>query len=346
MGIVKISYEKLIDITTRILEGYVISPDANLIAKVLVEADAMGISSHGVAKLPGYIKTYDMGLVSASTDMLLLNETLSAANYDAGNGWGQVAADLAMRKAVEKARQTGVGVVGVRNSNHFGVTAYYTNIAAEVGCIGFAITNTAAVVVPFGSLEPSLGTNPIAISIPRGNGQDPVVLDIATSNAARGKIIRAAEMGQEIPADWAVTKEGRETRNAQEALEGYLLPMAGAKGSGLAMMVDILCGVMTGAGFGTQIPRMFQPGKPQNLGHLFGAVDIKAFMDLDEFFARMDKKTAETVGSKPREGVERVLMPGEVEFINRRKSIEQGICLSSDIYLDLKGLALNQGFEI
>lgn len=306
----------------------------------------MGIGSHGVAKLAGYVRTYELGLVSSSTDMKLLRDAPSAANYDAGNGWGQVASVFAMGKAIEKAKKTGVGVVGVKNSNHFGVTAYYTNLAAAENCIGFAITNTAAVVVPFGSAEPSLGTNPIAISVPREGGRNPVVLDIATSNVARGKILRAAKLGKEIPNDWAITKDGQETTDVQKALEGYLLPMAGVKGSGLAMMVDILCGVLTGANFGAQVPRMFQPGKPQDLGHLFAAIDIGAFMDLDEFFVRMDRRTEETVTSKPKQGVERVLMPGEVEFMNRERSMKQGISLPTDVYLELKELAKKQGFLI
>jgi LDH2 family malate/lactate/ureidoglycolate dehydrogenase len=190
-----------------------------------------------------------------------------------------------------------------------------------------------------------LGTNPLSIAVPAGKGMDPVVLDMATSNAARGKIIVAKTKGDTIPEGWAVTKDGEPTTDPVAALEGLLLPM-GSKGSGLAIMVDILSGVLTGAWFGKRVPRMYEDPEPQRIGHFFGVIKVDAFMDAEEFGRRIQEKVDETVNSKPAKGFDRVYMPGEIETLKMKKQLAEGIALSPAIFRDLEQTGKQYGVDI
>ncbi|PZE21052.1 Ldh family oxidoreductase [Paenibacillus xerothermodurans] len=319
--------------------------EAAIIADNLVDADLLGVESHGVSRVPGYLKRMEQGLIERSTNISLISETPTTAMYDAGNGWGQVVAVKAMQAAIDKAKAYGTAFVGVNNSNHFGTCSYYTRMAAAEGCIGIAMTNSSAMMVPFGSLAPSLGTNPLSFAIPTGAGQDPVVLDMATSNVARGKIIVAKTKGNQIPEGWAVTKDGEPTTDPIAALEGFLLPM-GSKGSGLAIMVDVLSGVLTGALFGKRVPRMYEDPEPQNIGHFFGVIRVDAFMPLDEFYRRMQEKIDETVKSQPAKGFNRVYMPGEIESLKMKKQLAEGIALSPAIFRELEQTGRKYGVDI
>ncbi|KIL52130.1 Ldh family oxidoreductase [Jeotgalibacillus soli] len=335
MSKVIVDVGKLRAFCTNVLAQSIPKEEAAIVADNLVEADLLGISSHGVCKVADYLKRMEDGLIERKTEILYTSKTKTTALYDASNGWGQVVSVKAMEKVIDMALEYGTGFVGVKNSNHFGITSYYTKMAAERGCIGIATTNASGLMVPFGSREPSLGTNPISIAVPAGPGKEPVVLDMSTGNTARGKITLAQKTGGTIPEDWAITKDGNPTIDPREALEGYLLPM-GAKGSGLAIMVDILSGVLTGALFGSSVPRMYEDKKPQNLGHSFAAISIEAFVEITEFYERMDRKIAETVNSQPMAGFDRVYMPGEVEAEKKRLYVENGVPLSYEIYEELK----------
>jgi LDH2 family malate/lactate/ureidoglycolate dehydrogenase len=319
--------------------------EAKIVADNLVEADLLGFYSHGVCKVADYLKRMEDGLIEKKTTISLVSETKTTAVYDAHNGWGQYVSVKAMESAIEKALEYGTGFVGVRNSNHFGITSYYTKLAAEKGCIGFATTNASNLMVPFGSKEPSLGTNPVSFAIPAGEGKCPVVLDMSTGNTARGKITLAKKVGGKIPEDWAITQDGKPTTNPTEALAGYLLPM-GPKGSGLAIVMDILSGVLTGSLFGTSVPRMYEDPEPQRLGHFFGAISIEAFMDKSEFFQRMEQKISETVNSAPMEGFNRVYMPGQMEEEKKQKQIKEGIVLPTEIYEELQLTGNRYGIDI
>jgi LDH2 family malate/lactate/ureidoglycolate dehydrogenase len=213
--------------------------DAEVIADSLVHANLTGVHSHGVSKVNDYLTRLDKNLVTKETNISVVRESATTALLDAGNGWGQIVSQKAVEMAVEKAKQYGSSWIGVRNSNHYGTAAYWTSQIAAQGMIGISMTNTSPVMVPFGSKVPTLGTNPICIAVPSPSGK-PIMLDMATSNQARGKITLAAKIGKPIPSDWAITIDGQETTDPQEALKGSLLPFGGAKGSGLAMMVDIL----------------------------------------------------------------------------------------------------------
>jgi LDH2 family malate/lactate/ureidoglycolate dehydrogenase len=319
--------------------------EAAVIADNLIDSDLLGVESHGVSRVPGYLKRMEQGLIERSTKITLISETPTTAMYDAGNGWGQVAGVKAMETAIEKAKAYGTAFVGVNNSNHFGTCSFYTRMAAAEGCIGIAMTNSSAMMVPFGALEASLGTNPLSIAVPAGKGKDPVVLDMATSHVARGKIIVAKTKGVQIPEGWAVTKDGEPTTDPIAALEGFLLPM-GSKGSGLAIMVDILSGVLTGSLFGKRVPRMYEDPEPQNIGHFFGVIRVDAFMKLEEFEQRIQEKIDETVNSKPAKGFDRVYMPGEIETLKMKKQLAEGIALSPAIFRELEQTGKQYGVDV
>ncbi|TQM13385.1 Ldh family oxidoreductase [Pseudonocardia kunmingensis] len=316
--------------------------EAVVVAESLVAADLCGVGSHGVSRISDYLGRLDDGLIERRTRLEIVSETSTTALLDAGNGWGQVASARAVELAIGKAREHGSAWVGVRNSNHNGTGRYWVSRIAEAGMVGIAATNGSPVMAPFGSREPSLGTNPIAMGAPTRSGA-PVVLDMATSSQARGKILLAAKNGEPIPEGWALTADGAPTTDAKQAWDGVLLPMAGPKGSGLAMMIDVLAGVLTGARFGAHMPRMYADPEPQRLGHFFAAVDIAAMTPMEEFLDRMHMREHETRDSAPAEGFTEVLMPGDVE--NRRAShrASAGIRLSPAIHEELLTTARRYG---
>lgn len=309
--------------------------EAEVIADSLVDANTIGVDSHGVTRLSLYLQRLKEATINSNTKMEILRETETTALYDANNGWGQYAGKIAMQEAVKKAKKYGTATIGVTNSNHFGTASYFTKMAAKENCIGIAMCNTTPIMVSWGSNEPTLGTNPLSIAIP--TNRHPVVLDMATSNVARGKINLAAKNGEKIPTGWAITKEGKDTTDPHEALKGYLLPL-GPKGSGLAMMIDIMSGVMTGALFGKDIPRMYDDKEPQRLGHLFIAIDPECFIDIETFKSRMDERIDQTIKSTPAEGFEQVYMPGDIEEMNREKHVREGLTLSTALYEELRAL--------
>jgi LDH2 family malate/lactate/ureidoglycolate dehydrogenase len=248
-----------------------------------------------------------------------------------------------MELAIEMARETGTGVVGVRNSSHFGTSSFFVEQAVRQGMIGMALTNAPANMPPAGGRSRYFGTNPLAIGIPCGN-ERPVILDMSTSVVARGKIVMAQKAGQDIPAGWAIDEHGEPTEDAATALRGAVLPMAGYKGAGLALMIDALCGVLTGAAFGNHIVDLYDEGNQvQNVGHFFVVIDIDVFMPVDAFRARMDQ-FAQEIRSQPRmPGVDRIYLPGEIEQEAAERTRESGIVVSDAGRLELDELAKHLG---
>jgi LDH2 family malate/lactate/ureidoglycolate dehydrogenase len=232
----------LLEACGRILEKVGVPPEqARIIAEVTVEADLRGIGSHGLLRLPAYVHRVQAGLMAADTQLKVVRERGATVLLDAQGGFGQVAGVYAMNQAIERARQHGVGFVAVRNANHFGIAAYYTMMALPHRMIGIAATNAAPSMAAWGGTTPVLGTNPISVAIPTGQDVD-IVLDMASSVVARGKIRAAATKGERIPLGWALDAEGRPTEDPQAALKGTLLPIGGPKGYGLALVVDVLAG--------------------------------------------------------------------------------------------------------
>lgn len=338
---IKINAETLKSYCTDVLnKAGIRKEEAEVIADNLVDANLSGVDSHGVTRLADYLTRLEEGKIELETNVTIERETTTTALFNANNGWGQYASKIAMDTAIEKAKKHGSSIVGVKNSNHYGTAAYYTRMAAKAGMLGIAMSNASPLMVAWGSKKPTLGTNPLSIAVPTNT--HPVVLDMATSTVARGKINLAAKNGTPIPEGWATNERGEPTTDAKEALKGFLLPF-GAKGSGLAMMIDIMTGVMTGSMFGEDVPRMYDDPEPQQLGHLFILFNIEAFIDLEEFKERMDERIRQTIESPPSEGFDRVFMPGDIEQMTREKRLAEGIPLSEAIYKELQQLGEKYG---
>ncbi len=317
--------------------------DADLIAESLVQANLWGVDSHGVTRMAIYVKRLRKKLVNPKPRIAILRETSAMAVVDGDNGSGQVVATRAIELAIAKARENGVGLVGVCNSNHFGAAAFFTRMALRKGMIGIAISNGPATMAPWGGRSPYLGTNPISIAVPAGQ-ELPVVLDMATSVVARGKIILAAQKGESIPEGWAIDLDGEVTTDSAKALDGAVLPFGGPKGSAIALLIDVVAGVLTGAAFGSHVGALYgDVEQAQCVGHMMGAVDIRWFSDVDTFKNRMDRMIQELKSVPPAKGVSEVLLPGEIETRIQQQRETEGIALAPDVINDLYQLGLEYG---
>lgn len=318
---------------SRCLQAVAVPPDdANTTADNLIDAHLGGIDSHGVANvLHLYVERLEVGMVNPRLSLRVIQESDAMALLDGDHGLGAVAGVRAMELCLAKARTTGAAWVGVRKSNHFGTCAFFTNRIAAEGMIGVAFTNTAARMAPWGGTVPHLGTNPLCFSVPRRTG-GPLSVDLATSVAARGAVLLAASRGQPIPEHWTLDREGRPTTDPQAALDGTVRPMANHKGSALALIIDVLSGVLTGAAWGRGVGRLLEDlDRPQNVGHLIGAIDIARFLPLDQFLDRLEQFGGELLRSPTAEGVERILLPGdrEAETVECRR--REGISMAEPL---------------
>jgi LDH2 family malate/lactate/ureidoglycolate dehydrogenase len=284
--------------------------DAAIEAECLLAAHFRGFDTHGVPCVPPYIECLRAGRINPRPAIRIQRRSPWAIAVDGNNGMGHVVATRAMRAAIEAADEIGIGVACVRHSNHFGAACIYPMMALESDCIGVAMANAAPNVVPWGSREPLLGTNPIAVAVPAGR-HPPFVFDMATSVVARRKIRIAAEADQPIPEGWAVDAEGRPATTARAAMKGSLLPFGGAKGSALAMLSDVLAGVMTGAQFaGTVLSTYTNHEREVDSGNLLVAMKVASFMPVKAFKRRMDTLIERVGALSPAEGFDEVRMAG------------------------------------
>ena len=285
--------------------------DARLVAESLVTADMWGHPSHGMLRLPWYVARIQSGTMRAVTEIETVSSLAAVSVLDGRDGIGQVVTHRAVTAAGNAANTYGVGVVAVRNSNHFGTAAYWTRILAEWGCIGILTTNGSPAMAPWGGVEKLVGANPWSIAAP-GGSHGTVVLDIANIGVARGKVYAARERGQRLPEGWAIDASGLPTTDPQAAIDGLILPMAGHKGYAISVMMDVLSGVLTGSSFGSDVVGPYVPDRRSGCGHLVIAIDIAAIMAPEEFAQRMDLLITELKGSRAVAGRE-ILMPGELE---------------------------------
>ena len=246
---------------------------AEAVADALIDAELTGVSTHGVSRLAVYMQRMDAGVMSRENNIRIVRESTSTLVVDAGNSLGAAAAKFAMERCIAKAKETGCCFASVHSSNHFGTAAYYTRLAAAQDMIGFACTNLKGKIAPFGSAEPYMGTNPISVAAP--SDDLPVVLDMAPSVVALGKLILAQKLGKSIPEGWALDKDGRPTTDPAAGRAGSLVPIGGAKGSGLAIMVDVLCGILGGGPYGPHLHDLYVMDEPQGVSHFLGAIDIR-----------------------------------------------------------------------
>lgn len=310
--------------------------DAAIFARVLVDADVHGTSTHGLSRLGIYLERIGRGLIDPKAELVIDRSHGSVLAIDAGNGLGQVQAMKALSLLLPLARANGVAAATVRNSQHFGAVSYYCNRAAEQGMILLAMTNCEPAMSPTGGYEAFFGTNPIAATFPRKSGP-PVKVDLATSIVARGNIIAANRKKQAIPEGWALNQAGAPTTNASEALLGTVLTMAGHKGYALALMVEILSGVLSGAAVGSEVGSMYKNlERKQDVGHFFCLLDISAFMDLNTFDERIDSMVGRLKTNKHRPGVDEILIPGERSARAAENNEKHGIPLGDETIAEIK----------
>lgn len=309
--------------------------NALVVAESLVEADLRGVDSHGVVRTSIYLKRLEEGMMEANADITAVSETDFMALLDGKNNFGSVVGSSALELAIEKAKKNGIGLVGVKNSNHFGTGAYYAKKAVDKDMILLVLSNASQTMPPTGGVRPFLGTNPLAIGVPTGT-DIPFILDMATSVVARGKIIVAAQKGESIPLGWAVDKDGNPTTDAEAALDGSVLPLGGPKGYGISMFIDILAGVLTGAGFGKYVNNMYENwNDPQNVGHFFLAINVSNFMPVELFKERMDLYISDLKAEPKAPGVEEIFIPGEIEHRRTLERKEKGIELPVKVVQEL-----------
>lgn len=305
--------------------------DAEHVGTSLVKADLRGVDSHGVTRIPIYLERLRRGLVNKQPNIRVFVKGAGVAAVDGDNGMGAVVGRRAMEAAISLAKEAGTGAVAVRGSNHFGTAAEYAYQAVEARCIGVACSNAPPTMAPWGGRVRYFGTNPLAVGVPAGKHRS-LVLDMATSSVARGKVILAAKRGEPIPEGWALDPEGRPTTDAEAALAGAVLPFGGPKGSAIALIIDLLSGVLSGANFGPNIPDLYEQLEDrQNLGHFFLAVEIERFMEFGAFTARVDQLLDGLKACPPAAGYEEVLLPGEIETRNQVERLRRGIPVTGEI---------------
>lgn len=338
--------KELVEWATQVLKKVSMpESDAKTTATILVKADLRGIETHGLSRLPIYVKRIQKGGINPKPNFKILKETQTTTLIDADGAMGQVAGKFAMSKAIEKAKDTSVGISSVRNGNHFGIVAHYLEMAINNNMFGLATTNTSPLLAPFGGRKAILGTNPIAFGFPGGKFY-PVILDMASSVTSRGRIKLAQLNNEKIPLTWAVDERGIPTDDPNEALKGALLPFGAHKGYGLAVIGDILSSVISGAGYLTHTGELYkEPEKPQNLGFFMMAVKLEAFIDIDEFSQKITDFIKTIKESPKAEGTKEIFMPGEIEYIRESENKELGVPLGENIIRELKELGDSIGVE-
>lgn len=317
---------------------------AEATAGMLVDAEVTGMSTHGVSRLSIYLQRIQAGIMSPHNNIRIVRESPSALAVDAGNSLGAAAATFAMKKCIEKARETGVCFAAVSNSNHFGTAAYYTKMAAEAGMMGLCCANLKGNVAPFGAAEPYLGTNPLSLSCPTKTR--PLVTDIATSTVALGKLILAQKLGKPIPEGWALDVNGNPTTDPAEGRKGMLTPFGGPKGSGIAIMIDIASGILSGGSFGNHLTGLYEMTGAQGVGHFMGAIDVAHFTDLETFKEKVSTMSAEIKALKKAPGVDEILVPGDLEAKKREANEANGIDVPDAVYEELLGLGAPYGLRL
>jgi LDH2 family malate/lactate/ureidoglycolate dehydrogenase len=315
--------------------------DTAIAADKMIEADLTGFDAHGIFRLGFYVSNLKQGRVNPKAAIKVLQRAPSTALLDGDNGIGHLVITTAANLALDMARQTGIGWVGVRQSNHAGAAAIYPEMIAHQGMVGmYAAVSTANHMALWGSAEPLLGTNPIAIAIPAGK-EAPVVLDIATSVASFGTIRQYQISGTPMPDGWVVNKQtGQPVNDPKKVSEGVLMPIGDHKGSGLALIIGLLAGVLNGAAFGRDVVDATGPGSgPSNTGQFVLALDVARFVAPEVFAAEVDRQLGELRSSPRLPGVEAIRIPGEDRRRRRADRVANGVHLPPVLMKQLDELA-------
>jgi LDH2 family malate/lactate/ureidoglycolate dehydrogenase len=319
--------------------------DAAICMESFLLSDLRGILTHGTTHLKDYCARLEKGTVSPSGEIDIVKTGPSTLVVDAKRTVGMSSAYKVMQRCVDEAATAGTCFASVKNGCHYGFGGYFAMYAADRGMIGFCITNTPPLVAPFGGADPVLGTNPLSVAIPAGK-YPALVLDMATSLVAKGKISLALKEGRPIPEGWAVDKDGAPTTDPAAANVGALLPVGGPKGYGIGLAISVLSSALSGSDIDIDIPRFWEEtGKPTNIGFFMGAIDISRFVDLDTFKTRVDAIFAMLKSSRPAPGFSEVMIPGEIEFNLTQKTLAEGLDLSEVTLREFKVLADKYGVD-
>ncbi|MBA4495709.1 Ldh family oxidoreductase [Paenactinomyces guangxiensis] len=338
--------QELINLAVHILESIgVPQEDAAVVADALVQADLEGISSHGISRLSIYARRMMEKRIETNPN-IHIERAGNVLKVDGGNGLGHVVTFRAIQAAIPLAKQEGIAAIAVRNSNHNGTASYYCRIACKEEIILIGMTNSPPGIVPTGGKKAFLGTNPIAFGFP-ARTSPPIIVDMSTSVAARGKIILAAKQGEKIPAGWAVDREGLITTDAKEALSGAVLPFGGAKGYALATAIELLTGVLSGAAFGPHVQNIYDDkAKKANVGHTFFLLHIPHWMPMEGYYRRVEQ-FVEELKSAPKAGdADEIYYPGERRYQRYLETLHSGISLSDEVWEELKQLAAMYGIPV
>lgn len=338
-----INAEKLKNILIKLLIKLEINEnDARNIIESYIEADLCGVHTHGIKVLPSHLEKIKNNIYNIHPAIKVLKENIGFSVLDGDNSIGPVSACYSMNLAIEEAKKKGIYFVFSRNNNTLGPAFVYNNLALKEGMIGITITNSPAAMAPTNGKSKLFGTNPIAISIPTQN-EKPIILDMATSAVAKSKIKQALEENKKIPLDWATDINGNPTDKPQEAINGLLLPMAGYKGYGLAMIIDIISGVLSGAEFLNNVGKFYGNDKCMNVGFTFIVIDPKQIYG-EDFYKQMDEyikmiKSSESIGDKA------IMIPGENRINTRNENIKRGIEFEEELLLKLQKIIDEYGIE-
>lgn len=341
----KVQYKELYECAEQILKYCGESEEnAAIVAENLVKADARGVNTHGTYLLTPIWKRVKAGQLSLPTNARIVSDEGATALLDGGDGLGPVAGMLAVKTAVKKAKQFGISLVLIRNTNNIGSLATYTEAAAKEGMIALMSCNAAPAMAPWGGAEAFLGTNPIAMAVYTGQ-EKMFSADMATSVVARGKIRKAARNGETIPDNWATDSEGNFTTDPNEALKGALLPMGGPKGSAIALFVDIISGMLSGAKYAPDLKSFHTPEGTTGVGASLIVIDISWFMDLKVFQQHMDEYIKRIKNVKKAKGFSEIRVPGENKYDNEQKSLKEGIELDNSAIAAINELLVSIGSD-
>ena len=351
---VKVPALELKKAAAELLIKYNVPPShADTVSDVLVTADLRGVESHGIARLyPYYISRLKQGYMNPQANPHIIGNFGATFNMDGENGLGHVACHTAMKKCIDLAREFGIGIGGIKNSNHFGIAGYYSMMALQEGMIGICISNSQPLALPTFSKKRLLGTNPLSIAVPAGKSQ-PFVLDMATSVVPIGKIEVHKRKGIKVPPEWGADSKGRATSDPAQILEGGgLFPLGGPeetggyKGYGLSAVIDILAGVLTGSSFLSGVLNARVSPDPCGVGHFVAAIQADAFMDMTEFKGRMDQFIEELKTAPLAEGCDKIYIAGEKEFLQWEQNMRDGVPVHTKVWEELTSLCSEHDINI
>lgn len=329
-----IAHDELVAFARQILMQLGVRQDrAALVAESLAASNLRGVDSHGMQLLPYYVEQILLDNIRKDAGGRVVSESGACLLFDGEQAFGQHVAAVCCDHAARLAGEHGLGMVVARESNHYGAAAYWSQRIADAGFLGITACNASALVAPWQGKEPRFGTNPISVALP---GPELWLLDMATTTVAMNKVINASLSGKEtIPAGWAMDADGVPTTDTATALKGLLMPLGGYKGSGLAMMVEILCAVLSGGAMSTELGGVYNRTRPMRTSQLFLAIDVRRFLPMDDFTGRMRRLVEMVKSSAPAHGFDEVMVAGDPEWRARGRRMVEGIPLSDGAWKNL-----------